>query len=164
LVAEDDAGSAEGGAAVANKFVADPTLVAVAGHLFSGATAAAMPIYEKAGIPLLSPSATNPDLTKKGSKVFNRIPFTDAAQGEAAAKYIYDVLGFRKIAVLHDGEDYGKGLAEIVKSTFEALGGEVVAFQGITTKEADYTPILTTIAAKSPELLYFGGYIRMVVC
>jgi len=158
LVAEDDGGSAEGGAAVANKFVADPTLVAVAGHLFSGATAAAMPIYEKAGIPMLSPSATNPDLTKKGSKVFNRVPFTDAAQGEAAAKYIYDVLGFRKIAVLHDGEDYGKGLAEIVKSTFEALGGEVVAFQGITTKEADYTPILTTIAAKSPELLYFGGY------
>lgn len=158
LLAEDDAGSAEGGAAVANKFVADQTLVAVAGHLFSGATAAAMPIYEKAGIPMLSPSATNPALTQKGSKVFNRLPFTDAAQGAAAANYIYKELGFRKIAVLHDGEDYGKGLAEIVKSSFEALGGEVVVFQGITSKEADYTPVLTTIAAKKPELLYFGGY------
>ncbi len=158
LIAEDDQGAAEGGAAVANKFVADPTLVGVAGHLFSGATAAAMPIYEEKGIPMLSPSATNPALTTKGSKVFNRVPFTDAAQGKAAAEFIYNDLGFRKIAVLHDGEDYGKGLAEIVKSSFEELGGEVVEFMGITSKEADYTPVLTTIAAKQPELLYFGGY------
>lgn len=158
LLAEDDTGTAEGGAAVANKFVADQTLVAVAGHLFSGATAAAMPIYEEKGIPMLSPSATNPALTQKGSAVFNRVPFTDAAQGKAAATYIYEVLGFRKIAVMHDGEDYGKGLAEIVKTEFEALGGEVVEFMGITSKEADYTPVLTTIAAKSPELIYFGGY------
>ena len=158
LLAEDDQGSAEGGAAVANKFVADPTLVGVAGHLFSGASAAAMPIYEAAGIPMLSPSATNPALTTKGSKVFNRIPFTDATQGAAAAAFIYNELGFRKIAVLHDGEDYGKGLAEIVKASFEALGGEVVEFMGITSKEADYTPVLTTIAAKQPEALYFGGY------
>jgi branched-chain amino acid transport system substrate-binding protein len=158
LTAEDDTGTAEGGAAVANKFVADQTLVAVAGHLFSGATAAAMPIYEAKGIPMLSPSATNPALTQKGSAVFNRVPFTDATQGKAAATYIYNVLGFRKIAVMHDGEDYGKGLAEIVKTEFEALGGQVVEFVGITSKEADYTPVLTTIAAKSPELIYFGGY------
>lgn len=158
LVAEDDTGSAEGGAAIANKFVADQTLVAVAGHLFSGATAAAIPIYEEKGIPMLSPSATLPGLTQKGSAVFNRVPFTDATQGAAAATYIYEVLGFRKIAVMHDGEDYGKGLAEIVKTEFEALGGEVVEFVGITSKEADYTPVLTTIAAKSPELIYFGGY------
>jgi len=158
LLAEDDQGAAEGGAAVANKFVADPTLVGVAGHLFSGATFAAAPIYEAAGIPMMSPSATNPGLTQQGFKVFNRVPFTDAAQGEAAAEFIYNELGIRKIAVLHDGEDYGKGLAEIVKSSFEALGGEVVEFMGITSKEADYTPVLTTIAAKQPELLYFGGY------
>lgn len=158
LVAEDDGGNAEGGAAVANKLAADPTVVGVAGHLFSGATAAAIPIYEAAGIPMLSPSATNPALTQSGSKVFNRVPFTDAAQGSAAANYIYNTLGFRKIAVLHDGEDYGKGLATIMAEKFEALGGEVVVFEGITSKEADYTPILTTIAAKSPELIYFGGY------
>ena len=126
LVAEDDGGTAEGGAAIANKFVADQTLVGVAGHLFSGATAAAMPIYEAKGIPMLSPSATNPALTQKGSAVFNRVPFTDATQGKAAATYIYNVFGFRKIAVMHDGEDYGKGLAEIVRTEFEALGGTVV--------------------------------------
>lgn len=158
LVAEDDGGTAEGGAAVANKHVADPTVVGIAGHLFSGATAAAIPIYEEAGLPMLSQSATNPTLTTLGSSVFNRVPFTDAKQGAAAAEYIYNTLGFRKIAVLHDGEDYGRGLATIVKESFEALGGEVVAFEGITSKEADYSPVLTTIAAKEPELLYFGGY------
>src|SRR5512138_456963 len=78
LVAQDDGGTAEGGAAVANKFVSDPTIVAIEGHIFSGATKAAIPIYEKAGLPMMSPSATNPDLTKQGSKVFNRLVFTDA--------------------------------------------------------------------------------------
>ncbi len=109
LVAEDDGGTPEGGAAVANKFVADPTIVAVAGHIFSGATAAAMPIYEKAGIPMMSPSATNPPLTQSGSKVFNRVAFTDAAQGKFAADYIFNVLGKKNIAVMHDGQAYGKG-------------------------------------------------------
>lgn len=158
LIAEDDGGTPEGGAAVANKFAADPTIVGVAGHLFSGATFAALPIYEELGIPMLSPSATNPDLTRQGSRVFNRVPFTDEAQGEAAASYMYNELGFRKVAFLHDGQDYGKGLAEIAAATFEALGGEVVELMGITPGEADYNPVLSTIAAKSPDALYFGGY------
>ncbi len=89
LVAQDDGGTAEGGAAVANKFVSDPTIVAIEGHIFSGATKAAIPIYEKAGLPMMSPSATNPDLTKTGSKVFNRLVFTDAFQGKSAAEYLY---------------------------------------------------------------------------
>jgi len=158
LIAEDDGGTPEGGAAVANKFAADPTVVGVAGHLFSGATAAAMPIYEEIGVPMLSPSATNPDLTKQGSRVFNRVPFTDQAQGEAAAEYMYNELGFRKVAFLHDGQDYGKGLAEIAAESFEALGGEVVELMGITKGEADYSPVLSTISAQSPDALYFGGY------
>lgn len=158
LIAEDDEGGAEGGAAVANKLAADPTVVGMAGPLFSGATAAGIPIYDSAGIPMLSPSATNPDLTRVGSAVFNRVPFTDEAQGTAAADYMFNTLGFTKIAVLHDGEDYGKGLAAIVKAEFEALGGEVVTFEGVTIGEADYTPILTTISASAPEAIYFGGY------
>ncbi|MCD6356483.1 MAG: branched-chain amino acid ABC transporter substrate-binding protein, partial [Anaerolineaceae bacterium] len=158
LVAEDDEGSGEGGAAVANKLVADPTFVAMAGPLFSGATAAAMPIYDAAGIAMLSPSATNPPLTAMGSAVFNRLPFTDAAQGAAAADYMFNKLGFTKVAFLHDGEDYGKGLAEAASAAFVALGGESVALQAITAGEADYTPILTTIAAESPDAIYYGGY------
>jgi branched-chain amino acid transport system substrate-binding protein len=159
LDAEDDQGSAEGGAAVANKFVSDSAVVAIAGHIFSGATAAAMPIYEKAGIPMLSPSATNPPLTQQGSKVFNRIAFTDAQQGDFAAKYLHDKLGFTKIAVMHDGTDYGKGLAEIVAAKFKEAGGEVVSEEAVTPGETDFTAVLSTVAATKPQAIYFGGYI-----
>ena len=158
LDAQDDGGTAEGGAAVANKFVADPAVVAVAGHIFSGATAAAIPIYEKVGIPMLSPSATNPALTTTGSKVFNRIAFTDLNQGNNAADYLYNTLGVKKLAVLHDGSDYGKGLADIVAAQFVADGGEVVDEQAITPGETDYTAVLSTVASKSPDAVYFGGY------
>src|SRR5512133_3106835 len=158
MAIEDDGGGAEGGAAVANKLVSDPTFVAMAGHAFSGATAAAMPIYEKAGIPMMSPSATNTDLTTKGSTVFNRNAFTDTEQGIGAAKYLYEKLGVKKLALMHDGTDYGQGLANVVKETFTALGGEAVAFEAITPGESDYSAPLAAVSSKQPEALYFGGY------
>ena len=158
LVAEDDQGAPEGGAAVANKLVSDPTVVAIAGHIFSGATLAAMPIYEKAGLAMMSPSATNPDLTKAGSPVFNRLVFTDADQGRFAAGYIYNKMGARKIVAMHDGQAYGQGLAQVVADEFKKLGGEVLAFQAITPGESDYVAVLTSLAALSPDVLYFGGY------
>jgi branched-chain amino acid transport system substrate-binding protein len=158
LVAEDDGGNAEGGAAVANKFVADQAVVAIAGHIFSGATAAAMPIYEAAGIPMLSPSASNPPLTEQGSTVFNRIVFTDKTSSGFSAKYLFDKLGVRKLALIHDGQDYGKGLAELVGAAFKELGGEVVAEEAITPKEPDFTAVLSVISAKSPDAVFFGGY------
>jgi branched-chain amino acid transport system substrate-binding protein len=158
LDAEDDGGTAEGGAAVANKFVADPAIVAVAGHIFSGATAAAVPIYEKAGIPMLSPSATNPALTTTGSKVFNRIAFTDTNQGNAAADYLFNTLKVKNLAVIHDGSDYGKGLADIVAAQFVKDGGTIAVEQAITPGETDYTAVLSTVAAKNPDAVFFGGY------
>jgi branched-chain amino acid transport system substrate-binding protein len=158
LVAEDDGGTPEGGAAVANKLVADPTVVAIAGHIFSGATLAAMPIYEAANIPMMSPSATNPDLTKSGSKVFNRAVFTDAAQGKFAAEYLFNNLKVTKLAIVHDGQAYGQGLAQVVSDVFTSLGGEVVAFEAITPGESDYSAVLADIASKSPQALFFGGY------
>lgn len=163
LVVQDDGGSPEGGAAVANKLVSDPTVVAIAGHIFSGATAAAMPIYEKLGIPMMSPSATNPDLTKSGSKVFNRVAFTDSAQGKFAAEYMFNVLGKKQIAVMHDGQAYGKGLADVVAAHFKEIGGTVVAEQAITPGETDYSAPLSAVAAKKPEILYYGGYVQEAV-
>lgn len=163
LVAEDDGGTPEGGAAVANKLVADPNVVAVAGHIFSGATASAMPIYEKVGIPMMSASATNPDLTKGGSKVFNRVAFTDSAQGKFAADYIFNVLGKKNIAVMHDGQAYGKGLADVVAARFKEIGGTVVDQVAITPAETDYTAPLSSVAAKKPEVLYYGGYVQEAV-
>jgi len=158
LVAEDDGGTPEGGAAVANLLAADPQVVAIAGHIFSGATQAAMPIYEAAGIPMMSPSATNPPLTQSGSTVFNRCVFTDAAQGKFAAAYLYNKLNIRKLAIMHDGQAYGQGLAEVVQTEFTALGGEVVVFQAITPGEGDYSTVLPGIAAQSPEAIFYGGY------
>jgi len=158
LVAQDDGGTAEGGAAVANKLVSDPTVVAIEGHIFSGATKAAIPIYEKAGLPMMSPSATNPDLTKAGSKVFNRLVFTDAFQGKYAAQYLFDKLKVTDLAVIHDGQAYGQGLAQVVNDTFTGLGGKVVAFQAITPGESDYTAVLADIASKKPQAIFYGGY------
>jgi branched-chain amino acid transport system substrate-binding protein len=158
LVAEDDGGTPEGGAAVANKFVADPQVVAIAGHIFSGATLSAMPIYEAAGIPMMSPSATNPTLTQQGSKVFNRAVFTDAAQGKFAATYLYNILKITKLAIMHDGQAYGQGLAQVVNDEFTKLGGTVVAFQAITPGESDYSAALADIASKKPEAVFYGGY------
>jgi branched-chain amino acid transport system substrate-binding protein len=163
LVAQDDGGTAEGGAAVANKLVSDPTVVAIAGHIFSGATKAAIPIYEKAGLPMMSPSATNPDLTKQGSKVFNRLVFTDAFQGKSAAEYLYNTLKVKQLAIMHDGQAYGQGLAQVVNDTFTSLGGTVVAFQAITPGESDYSAVLADIASKKPQAIFYGGYVAEAV-
>ncbi len=158
LNAQDDGGTAEGGAAVANKLVADPTIVAIEGHIFSGATKAAIPIYEAANIPMMSPSATNPPLTQSGSKVFNRDVFTDAAQGKFAAAYLFNKLSVKNLAIMHDGQAYGQGLAQVVNDQFTSLGGTVVAFNAITPGQSDYSAALADIASKKPEALFYGGY------
>jgi branched-chain amino acid transport system substrate-binding protein len=163
LVAEDTQGSPELGAAVANKFVNDPTFVAIPGHIFSGSTEAAMPIYDKAGLPMLSPSATNPPLTTLGSKVFNRVAFTDDVQAGDSSEFMYNELGIRKLAVMHDGGTYGQGLADLVKEDFTALGGEVVAYEAVTVGETDYTAVLSSVASKEPDAIYFGGYVAEAV-
>ncbi len=158
LVIEDTQGSPEQGAAVANKLAADPQIVGIDGHTFSGSTEVAIPIYEKAGIVMVSPSATNPSLTDLGSKIFNRVVFQDRMQADYATQYIYNVLGVRKIAVMHDGGAYGKGLADMVSEFFPKLGGTVVASEAITPGETDYSAPLAKIAAQKPELIYYGGY------
>ena len=158
LLIEDTQGSGEGGASVANLYVSDPDVVAIAGHTFSGSTAAAIPIYNEARLPMLSASATRADLTGGDQDVFNRIPFTDDIQGTNAAEYLYNKLGITSLAVMHDGDAYGKGLAEKVQQVFTDMGGTVVAFEAIPPAETDYSAALTDIGAKGPEAIFFGGY------
>ncbi len=158
LNAQDDQGTPEGGAAVANLFVSDPKIVGVVGHMFSGATNAAMPIYETAKVVMVSPSATRIDLTQQGFTVFNRVVASDLFQGDVAANFIFNELGARKLAIIHDGGAYGQGLAERTREVFTSLGGEVVAFEAITVGETDYTGVLTSIAAAGPDAIFFGGY------
>jgi branched-chain amino acid transport system substrate-binding protein len=97
-------------------------------------------------------------LTTTGSKVFNRIAFTDTNQGTAAADYLYNVLKVKNLALVHDGSDYGKGLADIVSAQFTKDGGKVVDEEAITPGETDYTAVLSSVASKSPDALFFGGY------
>jgi branched-chain amino acid transport system substrate-binding protein len=158
LLAKDTQGDPGAAQYVAADWTHEPTLVAIAGHIFSGETEVAIPFYEEAGIPMLSPSATTPDLTRRGSKVFNRIVFTDAIQAEDAADYLYSSLGIRNLAVLHDGESYGQALAELTAENFEGLGGDVVDMRSILPGREDYLPTLNAIATSRPEAIYFGGY------
>ncbi len=158
LVVKDDSGTPESGAAIAKEFVADPQVVAIAGHIFSGASLAAIPIYNAARIPMMSPSATNPGLTAIGSKVFNRDTFTDAAQGKFAAAYLFNKLGVKNLAILHDGQAYGQGLAQVVSNQFSGLGGKVVAFNAIAPGRSDYGADLAILAAKQPQAVFYGGY------
>ena len=158
LVVEDTQGTPEQGAAVANKLAADPQVVAVDGHTFSGSTEVAIPIYEEAHVVMMSPSATTPELTNLGSMVFNRVAFHDRMQGEFAANYIYNTVGVKSIAIMHDGGAYGQGLADMTADFFEGLGGTVVGSEAITPGETDYSAPLAAIGALEPELIYFGGY------
>jgi branched-chain amino acid transport system substrate-binding protein len=158
LSVEDTQGSPEQGAAVANKLAADPQVVAVAGHTFSGSTEAAIPVYEDAGIVMVSPSTTLVGLPLVGPNVYNRVAFSDGDQGRMAAEYIYNTLGIRQVVAVHDGGAYGKGLVEVMAENFEGLGGEVLGIEAITPGETDYSAQLADIATLDPELVYYGGY------
>ena len=107
----DDLGDPKQAVLVAQKFIDDSSIVVVDGHMFSGATIAAAPKYQAAGLPMISPSATNPDITSLGSYIW-RICMTDAVQGKGLANYSVTTLGKKNIAVMYDNSDYGRGLAD----------------------------------------------------
>jgi len=160
---EDDRCTGDDATTVANRIASDPQVVAVVGHICSGATVSASDVYEEARIPMMSPSATAAGVTERGLDVMNRVAFRDDVQGVVAANYLYKVLGVTKLAVLHDNDTYGLGLAEVVQNTFTELGGEVVAFQGINPDDQDFRPVLTSLVPLAPEAIYFGGYVQQAV-
>ena len=158
LVAEDGGCSGDQGTVVGNKFAADPTIVAVTGGTCSGETFGLKPILLKARIPFVSPSATNPDVISADCDVCNRVALSDALQGEVDANFVFNTLGLKKVAAMHDNSDYGKGLSEIFQNAFIALGGEVSDFEGVQVGDTDFRAALAKIGANQPELLFFGGY------
>jgi len=158
LDSKDDEGDPEVADDVAQEFVADESIVAIVGHAWSGATLAALPFYEDARIPVVSPSATNIALTQQGFDVFNRVVASDLFQADLVGEILYDDLSARDLAVIHDGSAYGQALAERVEVVFEGEGGTVATTQTITPGGSDYSSVLTTVAAASPDSLFFGGY------
>lgn len=158
LVVEDDRCVGEDATSVANLFVSDPQLMAVVGHVCSGASIPASEVYQEARIPMVSPSSTAGAFTARGLDVVNRVAFNDNIQGVVAARFIFNELGAQRIAVLHDNSSYGEGLASTVAETFEELGGEVITFEVVDPEEQDFRPVLTVLAGEEPDLIYLGGY------
>ncbi|MGQ9628504.1 MAG: branched-chain amino acid ABC transporter substrate-binding protein [Anaerolineae bacterium] len=162
LVVEDDMCSAEGGQTVATKFVADPQIVAVVGMMCTSSSTPAAKIFEDNHYTMVSPSSTAPSLTapETGTKAFFRVCWNDVIQGAQAAKFVYEKLGIRKIATIHDGSPYAEQLGAEFAKNFEALGGEVVAREAVNVGDTDMRPVLTRIKASGPpELIYWSGFV-----
>jgi branched-chain amino acid transport system substrate-binding protein len=156
LLAEDDAADPKQGAAAAQK-LCDAKVAGVAGHLNSGTTIPASKIYNDCGIPMITPSATNPNLTKPGYKGVFRLLANDNALGAGLAFYAADGLKLKTVAVIDDRTAYGQGVAEVFKKTAETKGMKVVDQQFTTDKAVDFMAILTAIKAKNPDAIFFGG-------
>ena len=159
LLVEDDACKPEIATNTATKLISQGVRVVI-GHICSGATKAALPIYKAAGVLVISPSATNADLTLSGDYPnFYRTIFSDNIQARTIVDFTVKTLKAKKIAILHDKGDYGKGLAEFAKTFVEqdkAL--ELVLFEGVTPGAVDYSAVVQKIKRSGAEAVIYGGY------
>ncbi|GAB1483459.1 branched-chain amino acid ABC transporter substrate-binding protein [Treponema sp.] len=158
LVIEDDQCKPEVATNTAAKLVS-VNVDAVLGHICSGATKSALGIYKDSKIITLSPSATNPPLTQSGEYPnFFRTIAPDDAQAKLAVDFIKVKLNLKSLAILHDKGDYGKGFAELCKAAAEAVGIEVVLFEGINPGAPDYSAVVNKIGNSKAEGVIWGGY------
>jgi branched-chain amino acid transport system substrate-binding protein len=155
LMSEDDQADPKMGPTIAQKF-ADAKVAGVAGHLNSGVTIPASAVYNQAGIPMISGSATNPKLTEQGFKNVFRTVGRDDQQGPAIAQYLAN-LKVKKVAIADDATAYGEGLANEVEKTLKAAGVQVVAREKATDKTTDFKAILTKMKGKAPDAIFYGG-------
>jgi branched-chain amino acid transport system substrate-binding protein len=156
LLSEDDAADPKTAVAVAQKF-ADAKVNGVVGHITSGATIPASKAYADAGIPQVSPSATNPMLTRQGFATAFRVIGDDSYVGRVIAQYLTQTKGFRRIAVIDDRTSYGQGLADVVVNELKASGVDVVDREFVTDKTIDFRGILTSIKSKGAQAVFYGG-------
>ena len=156
LVSEDDQADPKQGTLVAQKFV-DAKVNGVIGHLNSGTTIPASKIYADAGLPQVSPSATNPQYTLQGFKTAFRVMANDVQQGKVLGEYAAKQLSAKTIAIIDDKTAYGEGLAKEFKKAAEAAGVKIVADEHTDDKAVDFAAILTKVKAKKPDLLFYGG-------
>lgn len=156
LLAEDDAADPKQGTAAAQKLV-DSKVNGVVGHLNSGTTIPASKIYSDAGIPQVSPSATNPKYTRNGYKTAFRMVADDTQLGGTLGRYAVEKLGAKRVAVIDDRTAYGQGVAEEFEKGAKSKGAETVSRQFTTDKSTDFTAILTAVKASRPDVVFFGG-------
>jgi branched-chain amino acid transport system substrate-binding protein len=156
LLAEDDAGDPKQGTAAAQKLV-DSKVNGVIGHLNSGTSIPASKVYSDAGIPQISPSATNPKFTRNGYKTTFRVVADDVHLGGTLGRYAAKDLHGKSIAVIDDRTAYGQGVADEFEKGVKGAGGKVVGREFTNDKATDFTAILTSLKAKKPDVVFFGG-------
>lgn len=159
LMVGDDQCKPELATNVAAKLVSEGVNIVI-GHVCSGATKAAMGIYKGAKIIAISPSATNPPLTKSGEYPnFYRTIAADDDQALLAVSFATDTLKAKKIAIIHDKGDYGKGFADFSKEAIEKGGkAKVVMYEGIQPGAMDYSAVIQKLRSEGADTLIFGGY------
>jgi branched-chain amino acid transport system substrate-binding protein len=158
VIVEDDQGKAEEANVVVTKLITKDKVVAVLGEVASSNSLAAAPVAQQNGIPMISPSSTNPEVTKKGDYIF-RVCFLDPFQGYVMAKFATGNLKMTKVAVLRDiKNDYSIGLADAFIENFQKMGGTIVADQSYSAGDSDFNAQLTGIKAKSPQAIFVPGY------
>ena len=156
LLSEDDQADPKNGTIVAHK-LADAEINGMIGHLNSGTTIPASRVYHDAGIPQISPSATNPKYTQQGFKSAFRTMANDEQQGRLLGQFATRHLAAQRIAIIDDRTAYGQGLADEFEKSVKANGGIIVAREFTTDKSTDFRAILTAIKGKQPDVLFFGG-------
>ncbi|MCP1119493.1 branched-chain amino acid ABC transporter substrate-binding protein [Robbsia andropogonis] len=156
LIAQDDQGDPRVAVQGANRLV-DQKVVAVVGHYGSGPTIAASSYYDKAGIPEIVPSASNPGISKHGYKLLYRPYGTDNTVATAASDYAVKELHLKRIAVVDDRTAYGQGLAEEFEKAVKADGGNMVAHEYIGDQDVDFRAVLTSLKGKRADLIFFAG-------
>ncbi len=159
LTGEDTLCNAEGGQIAGTKLAADPTIVGIIGTNCSSEARAAMPQISRAGMVMISPSNTNPDLTNPDHPDHHpgylRTAHNDLFQGRVTAEFAYNELGLRTAATIHDGSPYAQSLQEVFANVFKELGGTITAQEAVNVGDTDMKPMLTKIATGNPEIIYF---------
>jgi branched-chain amino acid transport system substrate-binding protein len=157
-VVEDDQGRPEEAATVVQKLINQDRVVAVIGEVASSRSLAAAPICQNAGVPMISPSSTNPEVTKKGDCIF-RMCYLDDFQGQVMARFTGQNLGLKKVAVLKDVKnDYSVALAQFFTAEFVKNGGTVLVEQSYSSGDQDFRAQLTAIKARNPQAIILPGY------
>ena len=156
LLNEDDGSDPKQGTAAATKLV-DAKVNGVIGHLNSGTSIPASQIYSAAGIPQISPASTATKYTQQGFKTTFRVVANDGQLGATLGRYAADQLKAKKVAVIDDRTAYGQGVADEFVKGAKSKGVEIIPRQYTTDKATDFNAILTTIKAKNPDVIFFGG-------
>ncbi len=158
VIVEDDQGEPNKAATVVSKLVNQDKVHAVLGEVASSNSLAAAPKAQEAGVPMISPSSTNPNVTQVGDYIF-RVCFIDPFQGDVMAKFAAKNLNAKRAAILYDfNADYSRGLREFFTRSFKASGGEIVAEQSYTQGDRDFSGQLTAIRSANPDVIYVPGY------